>query len=133
MSEKRGHRATGSLRPRPVSSSNSHGYREIFISSRWAPAATGAEHAATIRKPSHQRDKDRPITRLDLALQRRPRGVGSGGVSSVQPTGAAGIFLPTRCWLRRKTIEPANRGKEDRYSPPGVCSGSSRTLVSLCH
>lgn len=56
----------------------------------------------------------------------RPGRLGTRGVRGAQPTGA-------RCLLRRKTIEAANRGEEDRHSPPGVCSGSSRTLASLCH
>lgn len=69
-------------RPPGVLSSNSHGYREIFISSRWAPAATGAKHAATIRKPRHPRDKDRSMTYLDLAFTgAAPGGVDSGGES----------------------------------------------------
>lgn len=56
--------------------SNSHGYREIFTSSRWA---TVAGRAATLRKPSHPRDKDRPVTYLDLGSGRPPRGWDWGG------------------------------------------------------
>lgn len=49
-------------RPARVLSTNSHGYREIFIPRRWAPAATAAGRAATTREPSHPRDKDSSVT-----------------------------------------------------------------------
>lgn len=64
--------------PARLLASNSHGYREIFIPSRWAPGATAAEHAATSRKPSHPRDKDSCMTQAALALQRQP-GAGARG------------------------------------------------------
>lgn len=76
--------------------SHSLGYREIFISRRWAPAAPEAEHAATIRKPSHPRDKDRSVTHRDPAWQGRPQATWPSAEKPPRPPPARGRGLCCR-------------------------------------
>jgi hypothetical protein len=130
------------LPTRPLLSSNSHGYREIFIPSRWAPVATEAEHTVTTRKPSHPRDKDRSIAYLDAGLTAAiPRDVdfccGLRKSRRNSPARAAGDLGPPPGMLAEdpdhRTREQKKEKESDRYLPLGVCSGSSRTLASRCH
>lgn len=76
--------------------SHSLGYREIFISRRWAPAAPEAEHAATIRKPSHPRDKDRSVTHRDPAWQGQPQATWPSAEKPPRPPPARGRGLCCR-------------------------------------
>lgn len=121
----RGHRAG-------VLSSNSLGSRGIFISRRWAPGAPGAQHAATARKPSHPRDKDRCMT--DPAVwpggERPARWPARPG----DPPAASGMLATDGDHRphRQKGRGGEKKKKRDRSLPLGVCSGSSRTLASLC-
>lgn len=119
-----GHPA-GSAPPPGFLGADSHGYREIFISIRWAPGYRGG-HAATDGKPSQPGDKDRPATHRER-LQRlpgcAPAGKARRGAPETPGTPAGG-----------RDPEPApGGGRTGPHSPPGGGSGSSRSLASRCH
>lgn len=120
-----GHPA-GSAPPPGFLGADSHGYREIFISIRWAPEATEAD-----TRPRTESQ----VPRRQRSTRDTPRAAPAAAPAALQPGGrGAARRGPPGPLAGGRDPEPApGGGRKGPHSPPGGGSGSSRSLASRCH